>query len=144
VKRKIYTILGSLIVLAAVLFLLMQIIPGNPPSNPPVIAEPTWDSPATRALAKRACFDCHSNETVWPWYAHVAPSKWLVVQDTERGRAMFNFSDWHPGDMSGSEAAEAISEGKMPLPQYLLLHPEARLSVAEKQQLITGLLATMK
>ncbi len=143
-KRKIITILGILFSLAVALFLIIQMLPIAPLTNPPVIAEPNWDSPATLALAKRACFDCHSNETVWPWYSHIAPVKWLVVHDTDAGRAVFNFSEWHPGDMSGVEAAEKISEGEMPLPQYLLMHPEARLSDAEKQQLIAGLIATMK
>ncbi len=142
--KIIIKILGILFALAVALFFLLQLIPSPAPTNPPVVAEPAWDSPATRALAKRACFDCHSNETVWPWYAHIAPVKWLVVHDTDEGRAVFNFSDWHPGDMSGAEAAEKISEGEMPLPQYLLMHPEARLSDAEKQQLIDGLQATMK
>jgi len=85
-------------------------------------------------LAKRACFDCHSNETVWPWYAHVAPMKWLVVHDVEEGRAVINFSDWHSGDMSGREAAREISSSRMPLPQYFMMHPEARLTDAEKGQ----------
>ncbi|MBI5081140.1 MAG: heme-binding domain-containing protein [Chloroflexi bacterium] len=48
-------------------------------TNPPVTAEPKWDSEQTRALAKRACFDCHSNETVWPWYSNVAPVSWLII-----------------------------------------------------------------
>ncbi len=142
--RIIIKILGILFVLAVALFLLLQIIPSPPPTNPPVVAEPNWDSPATRALAKRACFDCHSNESVWPWYAHVAPVKWLVVHDTDEGRAVLNFSEWRPGDMNGGEVAEVISEGRMPLPQYLLMHPNARLSDAEKQQLINGLQATLK
>jgi len=127
-----------------VAFLLIQVLPIYGLTNPPVINEPAWDSPETRALAKRACFDCHSNETVWPWYAHVAPVRWLVVNDAEKGRKAFNFSDWHSGDLFGEVAARQISSGGMPLPQYLLMHPEARLTEAEKQRLILGLLATMK
>jgi mono/diheme cytochrome c family protein len=112
---------GSILVAAGVaFFLLLQVLPIGTPTNPPTVAEPVWDNPGTRALAKRACFDCHSNETVWPWYAHVAPMKWLVVHDVEEGRAVFNFSDWHTGDMSGREAAGEISSSRMPLPQYLM------------------------
>ena len=60
------------------LFLAIQFVPyGRDHSNPPVIGEPTWNSPETRALAVRACFDCHSNETVWPWYSNIAPVSWL-------------------------------------------------------------------
>ena len=56
-------------------FLLIQFVPfGRDHTNPPVVQEPKWDSPATRELAKRACFDCHSNETVWPWYSNIAPA----------------------------------------------------------------------
>jgi len=143
IKRN-ATIGGLLLGAAIVLFLILQVLPVFPRTNPPVIAEPAWDSPATRALAKRACFECHSNESYWPWYAYVAPVKWLLVYDVDHGRAAFNFSDWHPGDLYGEYVAEVISSGRMPLPRYLLLHPEARLSDAEKQQLISGLIATMK
>jgi hypothetical protein len=143
-RKRIIRIVSILIAVAVVVFLLLQVLPIYEPTNPPVIGEPAWDSPETRTLAKRACFDCHSNETVWPWYAHVAPVKWLVVHDVDKGRTVFNFSDWHSGDMSGEYAASEISRGRMPLPQYLLMHPEARLTEAEKQQLIKGLLATMK
>lgn len=126
------------------LFLFIQALPLYSLTNPPVIQEPAWNNTETRSLAKRACFDCHSNETVWPWYARIAPVKWLVVNDVNAGRATYNFSDWHSNDMDGAEAAEVISEGRMPLPQYLLLHPSAHLTEAEKQTLINGLLLTMK
>lgn len=129
---------------AAGIFLVMQLIPIYPLTNPPVIAEPPWDSPQTRELARRACFDCHSNETRWPWYAHVAPMRWLVVRDVEKGRATFNFSDWHSGDMAGGKAAEQIEIGRMPLARYRWLHPEARLTETEKQRLMEGLVASMK
>ena len=129
--------------LAVIVLLLLQALPFLQPDNPSVVNEPVWDRPETRILAKRACFDCHSNETVWPWYAKVAPMSWLVVYDVRKGRSEFNFSDWHAGDMSGRKADEEIRSGKMPLPRYLLLHPEARLTEAEKAELRTGLLATM-
>mgnify|MGYP001580179689 FL=1 len=72
--------------------LLMQLLPvWLLKTNPPVAAEPKWDSEQTRALTKRACFDCHSNETVWPWYSNVAPASWLIIFDTQRGRNELNF-----------------------------------------------------
>ena len=55
--------------------------------NPPVGAEPSWDSPETRALARQACFDCHSNETEWPAYSTVAPVSWLIQHDVSEGAA---------------------------------------------------------
>ena len=75
--------------------LVVQVIPyGRDHTNPPVAAEPLWDSPQTRDLAVRACFDCHSNETEWPWYSNVAPISWLVQRDVEEGREELNFSEW--------------------------------------------------
>ncbi|MDZ4185895.1 MAG: heme-binding domain-containing protein [Desulfuromonadales bacterium] len=129
--------------IAVIVLLLLQALPFLQPDNPPVVNEPAWDRPETRALAKRACFDCHSNETFWPWYAKVAPMSWLVVYDVRKGRSEFNFSNWHAGDISGRKADEEIRDGKMPLPRYLLLHPEARLTDAEKTELRAGLLKTM-
>ena len=63
--------------------LIIQFVPyGRDHTNPPVIAEPAWDSPQTRALFFRACADCHSNETKWPWYSTIAPASWLITRDT--------------------------------------------------------------
>lgn len=123
-----------------ILALLIQLVPyGKNHVNPPIVQEPAWDSPATRALAQRACFDCHSNETVWPWYSNIAPVSWLVARDTFEGRDNLNFSEW-TGWGDPDEFAEVISEGEMPLPIYLVMHPEARLTTAEREQLIQGLL----
>ena len=143
--RKKIIIVGIFVVaVSAALFLLIQIIPIGPQrTNPPVVAEPKWDSPQTRALAKRACFDCHSNEIEWPWYSYIAPVSWLLADDVLDARAAFNFSDWHAGDMSSAAMAAQINSGRMPLPQYRLMHPTARLTAAEKQQLIAGLTATL-
>lgn len=136
-----------LIILAVLVggFLLIQLVPyGRNHTNPPVVAEPNWDSPETRALAQRACFDCHSNETVWPWYSNIAPISWLVYHDTEEGREYLNFSEWGSDreEEEGEEMVEQIKKGDMPLSIYLPAHPEARLTPAEKTALINGLLAT--
>jgi hypothetical protein len=125
-----------------------QLVP-VPRTNPPVRSEPAWDSAETRALAERSCFDCHSNETAWPWYSRVAPVAWLVARDVQQGREELNFSDW--GGVSqdddedlAEEVREVLEEGEMPLPNYLLLHPEARLTDLERQQLIDGLEQTLR
>ena len=136
-KRFILWVLIGLVILG----LLIQLIPlpgrGN---NPPVTSEPKWDSPQTRLLVKRACFDCHSNETVWPWYSYIAPVSWLVYSDTMQGRQRLNFSEWNTSRQRGAgEVVEKIQEGEMPPAIYLPLHPTARLTAAEKQQLVTGL-----
>lgn len=136
--------IGSVLSLFAAL-VLIQIIPVGSRVNPPVIVEPNWDTLETRALAKRACFDCHSNETVWPWYSYVAPISWMVVKDVIEGRRVYNFSEWTPEQQQASapeEAVELVSKNLMPLPYYILLHPEADLTDLEKGQLINGLIAT--
>ncbi len=131
--------LGALLVL----LLAIQLVPyGRDHSNPPVVAEPAWDSPETRALFVRACADCHSNQTVWPWYSYIAPVSWLVTRDVIKGREKFNVSLWGQQRNEGDEAASAVREGEMPLWFYLPLHPEAKLTPAEQQQLIAGLTAT--
>ena len=139
--RKIF--LRSLGVLA-VLFVLIQLVPyGRGHANPLVAGEPAWDSPATRELARRACFDCHSNETRWPWYSNVAPVSWLVQKDVDEGREELNFSQWTAGSRGGHDASEEVLEGEMPLAPYLWTHPEARLDEAERRQLAAGLARTL-
>lgn len=112
-------------------------------TNPSVVQEPNWDSEQTRSLARRACFDCHSNETRWPIYSRIAPIAWVVTDHVIKGRQELNFSDWGAFDEEAEEFEEVIREGEMPLPSYLPLHPAARLTAAEKQQLIAGLYATI-
>jgi len=128
--------------LAAGLFL-VQLVPfGRNHANPPVQDEPPWDSPATRAQFMTACGDCHSNETHWPWYSNVAPMSWLVYDHVAEGRSKLNVSEWGLDEGEADEAAEVVQHGEMPLPSYLLLHPEARLETAQKQALVTGLMRT--
>ena len=136
-KRKIFwSVLGAIVLVAVGI----QLIPyGRNHTNPPVLTEPQWDSPRTRELFTRACADCHSNETVWPWYSNVAPVSWLVQRDVDEGREKFNIST---GSDEADEAAEKVIEGEMPPRPYTLLHPEANLATSEKQELIQGLLAT--
>jgi hypothetical protein len=147
VKRRDRSFLARALLFVVVGFLLLQIVPyGRNQTNPPVVREPAWDSPQTRALAKRACFDCHSNETVWPWYAQIAPVSMLLQHDVDEGRKALNFSVWETGPRQQAEIEDmvaTISKGQMPLPYYLILHPEARLGDAEKGQLINGLIATL-
>ncbi len=137
--------IGKGLLLLVVLFGLIQLVPyGRNHTNPPVIQEPKWDSPQTRELVKRACFDCHSNETVWPWYSNIAPISWLVQRDVEVGRRKLNFSEWNRPQDEPGEAVEVVRKGEMPPPYYLLTHPNARLSPAEKEALIRGLEATLR
>ncbi len=117
----------------------IQVIPyGRSHENSPVTAEPTWNSPETRGLFKRACFDCHSNETVWPWYSNVAPVSWLVQNDVDGGREHLNFSQWDRPSRHAKDVADEVSHGDMPPGVYLPMHPEAKLSDAEIKALIDG------
>lgn len=124
--------------------LAIQFVPyGRDHYNPPIVKEPRWDSPRTRTLFNRACADCHSNRTRWPSYANVAPVSWLVTHDVNEGREHFNVSVWGIQERNkGDEAAEEVEKGEMPMAIYTLMHPEARLSDAEKKALIEGLKKT--
>lgn len=122
----------------------IQFIPyGKDHINPPVMSEVQWDSPRTQELFNRACADCHSNETKYPWYSNIAPISWLIAHDIDEGREKMNVS------MIGiqkknklKDAADEVKEGEMPIPPYLIAHPEARLSDAEKKELADGLKKT--
>ena len=125
-------------------FALIQLVPyGHRHDNPPVEGAPPWDSPKTREIFFRACADCHSHETTWPWYSHVAPASWLVRSDVDEGREKFNVSRWgRPGRNKGDEAAEMVEKGEMPIRAYLLAHPEARLREPERSEFVAGLRRT--
>jgi len=129
--------LRSLLVLLA-LFLAIQIIPvtrENPTSDPGLELSAPIDP-----LVQRACYDCHSDHTVWPWYAHVAPVSWLIAHDVKEGRRHLNLSRWHsnPPGVRGHLAQEMVAEvarGGMPLPIYVILHPAAKITPDERPTL---------
>jgi mono/diheme cytochrome c family protein len=151
--KLILKVVAGLALLGVLGFIVIQFMPVNE-TNPPVVSEPKWDSPQTKALVERACYDCHSNETKWTWYSKVAPVSWYVAHDVREGRDALNFSEWgaskgeegegREGDEGEEvdEITDVISEGEMPPRQYLLIHPEARLTDAEINALIAGLKAT--
>lgn len=113
---------------AVLLFLAIQFIPVAR-TNPPVQA--AFGGPlAVREIFERSCYDCHSNQTKWPWYSHVAPASWLVADHVEEGREELNFSNWPAYDDAHTrdEIVEETTEGEMPMGSYLLIHRKARLS----------------
>lgn len=133
--RRFWKITLIVIVLLAVI----QLVPVER-RNPPVTAEITV-SPEVHVLLKRACYDCHSHETVWPWYSSVAPISWLVAHDVSEGREHLNFSTW--GELPATsrakrleKTARAVAEGWMPPWFYLPAHPDARLSDQDKSVLL--------
>lgn len=143
-RTRVVLIVVGLLVIG---FVVLQLIPPGSinakfaaPGNPPVTNSIQWNSAETEQLARTACFDCHSNETRYPWYAAVAPVSWLVNKDINEGRDEMNFST--NGRFEGDEMVEQIERGEMPPGIYLPMHPEANLSAEQKQQLMDGLLAT--
>ena len=105
-------------------------------TNPPVSAD-LEAPPDVKSVLRRACYDCHSNETTWPWYTQVAPFSWLAHYDVSEGREAVNFSEWgaqgpEQRAKKRRESAESVAEGEMPPWYYLPAHPEARLSEADK------------
>ena len=106
----------------------------NPPEDPAATIEAVAHPPkAVHAVLDRACRDCHTNRTTWPWYSRVAPASFLVAQDVQKGRAHLNFSEWRglPSEITAlkmSEACIEVKRGDMPLWYYLPAHPEAKLS----------------
>ncbi len=138
--KKVLLIAIAIVVVAGIV---IQFVPyGRAHTNPAVVAEPVWDSPQTQAYFSRACADCHSNETKWPWYSNVAPMSWMIQRHVDEGREAFNVSEWREDYYSAEEAAELVRNGEMPIRNYLMLHPEARFSATEREQFIQGLIAT--
>ena len=117
--------------------LLIQFVPIDR-ENPHVHKDLTFIAPPeVISILKNSCYDCHSNETVWPFYSYIAPVSWLVERDVEFGREDLNFSEWNKMTENDIEHAkeeiiEEISRDTMPMPIYLVTHPSARLSADDK------------
>jgi hypothetical protein len=132
-KRKILILVGALVV---ILFAI-QLVPVHR-TNPPVVAD--FDGPAAvENVLRTSCYDCHSHESRWPWYSHVAPASWLVLNDVAEGREHLNASEWNRPQKHARHAAKEVREGDMPLWLYAVAHPQARLSDGERRELAAGL-----
>jgi hypothetical protein len=140
-RRGHFLRLALLVALGA--FVAIQLVPyGRDHANPRPTRTVRWDSAGTAALAVKACDDCHSDATRWPWYTNVAPVSWLVQSDVDGAREQLNFSEWDRGQPDVGELIEAIDGGGMPPLQYKVIHSGARLSGAEKRRLVDGLRRT--
>ena len=127
-----------------VLLVVIQLVPyGRVHENPPVTGEPPWGSPEVRALAARACFDCHSNQTKWPWYSFVAPVSWFIAGDVYDARGDMNFSEWDK-PQEAKKAPKLVRNRAMPLKPYLWLHADADLTSEERERLAKGLAAIIE
>lgn len=132
------------VLVAVVLVLALQVLPyGRDHTNPPVTRAIRWDRPLTEELAAGACLDCHSNVTDWKWYANVAPYSWLIQRDVEQGRSRLNFSEWDRPQPPSAVIVAAVADGSMPPVQYKPLHAGARLSDAQRNELVRGLRRTL-
>jgi hypothetical protein len=129
-----------LLVAIGILLLMQGIQPEK--TNPPIDRDITLQAPKeVMQILKRACYDCHSNETVWPWYSKIAPLSWSIVSHVNEGREALNFSKWKEIETQTKikrlkRAVKTVNNGMMPLSSYLLLHKEAVLSLKEKEILI--------
>jgi len=121
-------------ILTGVVFLGMQFVPATPPSA----AQPKDGAhmaqvinPRVGAILDRSCQDCHSNRTKWPWYSHVAPVSWIISKHVIEGREVLDFSQWAKQPHSEGERmliCDAVQDGRMPLPEYTIIHRDAKLS----------------
>jgi len=133
-KRKILILIGAVVV---ILFAI-QLVPVHR-TNPPVVSD--FDGPqAVEMVLRTSCYDCHSHESRWPWYSHVAPASWLVIHDVKEAREHLDFSLWGTYDARRREKLaedmwEEVEDGEMPLLMYRLAHPDARLTEEAKATL---------
>jgi hypothetical protein len=122
---------------ATIVLVLAQLIPVAR-TNPRIAANV---APAdVDAVLRRACYDCHSHETVWPWYSRIAPISWMVAHDVNHGREELNFSTWDAYEASArrkklKETIDEVADGEMPPWYYVLMHPEARLNSSDQEHL---------
>jgi hypothetical protein len=143
-SNKLAMLAKILIPLGIVVGVGIQFVPvagvgANPPERSDLQAPPEVEK-----ILRESCFDCHSNETRWPWYAKLAPSSWLLIRDVKKGRARFNMSEWDDDqearNVDKDTAWEEIEKGEMPPWFYLPMHPRAYLSEADKATLKAWLL----
>lgn len=139
--KKWHYLLGGL----ALVLLIIQLIPsGLPPvenESPEDIIRSGLVGKEVAPLLKTSCFNCHSNETEFPWYAHIAPASWLIANDVKKGREELNFSKWQEYDSNRmvsklDDMATEVGEGHMPKTIYTLMHPSAKLSEEQRALIV--------
>lgn len=137
-KRKIILIVIIVLVISIQFVRIDQTAPYSNPQSELAIVASVPDN--VIAIMKESCYDCHSNNTVYPWYANIAPVSWMLQNHIKEGREHMNFSDW--GNYSAAdrqdylkECMEEINKGEMPLKGYVLMHSKAKLTPEEKEVL---------
>jgi hypothetical protein len=132
--------------------IIIQFIPSDLPQtssdNPGDITKSGLVSQDVARLLKTSCYNCHSNETKYPWYSYVAPVSWLVVRDVRVGRDELNFSQWQDYDQRRmlrklDDITSEVGEGRMPMGIYTIMHPSAKLDDAQRMLIVAWAEATM-
>jgi len=138
-KRLVQVVLGLVVLLVAAQFIRPE--QTNPPIDPAraIVAQPGLTSHQV-AVLERACNDCHSNASRWPWYTEVAPLSWLWASGVKHGRKALNFSEWAGYSAEQQKSLLALScqdakQGRMPMSAYVALRPEAKLSAPDIEAL---------
>jgi cytochrome c551/c552 len=142
--KTIFRVLKWIVIVLIVVFLGIQFV--RPARTNPAVDESqtifarTQITPEVSAILERSCRDCHSQKTVWPWYAQVAPISWLLADDVNKGRQAMNLSEWSKLDHDRQDRklrqiCDEVSDGAMPLNYYLPMHPQAKLSAEDKKTL---------
>lgn len=128
----------KIFIIMAILLIIIQFIPVDK-SNPAIVSE--MPAPVeVQKILQRSCYDCHSHQTVWPWYSQVAPVSWFIAHDVKEGREHLNFSVWSESDQRKmvkiiGEIQEVIEKEEMPLTPYLWMHQDARLDINDQKLL---------
>jgi len=147
--KKRHYLLGGL----ALVLLIIQLIPyGLPPAENETsgdIIQSGLVGQEVAPLLKTSCYNCHSNETTYPWYAHVAPASWWIAYDVKKGREELNFSKWREYDSNRmvsklDDIATEVGEGHMPKPIYTLMHSSAKLSEEQRALIVAWTETTME
>jgi hypothetical protein len=142
--RKVAKYVASCVLVLFVSIQFVQPSRTNPPASPEAsFAAVARPSPEVAAIFKRACSDCHSNETTWPWYSRVSPVSWLLASDVREGRARMNLSEWNflspeASRLKLKSACKEVREDEMPMWQYRLMHSEARLTPADVDKICSA------
>ena len=138
IKKIVYIFVG----ICVAIFILIQFVPyGHNHTNPPVTKTIKWNSPQTAQLV-HVCYQCHSNETEWPWYTNIAPGSWLIQHDVDEARLFMNFSENDVTSFMAQDMASQVKASRMPPIQYKIVHWDAFLTDTQKQELIDGIQKT--
>ena len=149
-RKKVYRYLWLLLLVALIIMQFFPIDKTNPTADASLDLITMENPPQEIAMMlKGACYDCHSNNTKYPWYTSVAPISWWVKGHIDHGRDEINFSEWgnYKADKANhylEESAEVVEEKRMPLTPYLILHPEAKISEEQRATLAQWFKSKMK